>query len=344
MSDVVMVDWLGRGGIAQCAEVWAMELDAAGHGVTIVTRPGRELGEGAVAVAEAPARRGRIASHRAVVRTAVERIRDERPDVVVVHNYVLPPLEAPVHDAARAVGARVVVVIHDHRLHTLRAGTRAGLRTQIRRADAVLTHTRYVADGVTSYSGRRDIEVVPHPAQTGMLRHVPVAPFLPNGPDRWVGHFGVLKRRYKGGDVVEGLARQGLTGWGFLAVGVGAPRDVPGLYAHPGYAPTGALLGAVAATDATLAPYDHATQSGVVVLAHLLGSVPVASAVGGIPEQIDDGVDGILVAPGASRATWRAALARLSDDDLRRRMAAAGTARAWRDHETFVAEIRGLAA
>jgi len=339
-----MVDWLGRGGIAQCTDAWATECGGAGHDVTIVTRPGRELTDGPVAVVEAPGRRGRIGAHRAVVRTAVERIRDERPDVVVVHNYVLPPLEAPVHDAAHAVGARLVVVVHDHRLHTLRAGTRAGLRVQLGRADTVLAHTRYVADGVREYSGRSDVMVVPVPALTGMLRHEPIAPLLPTEPHHWVGHFGVLKRRYKGGGIVEALARRGMAGWGFLAVGVGAPRDVPGLHSRAGYVPAAELLGAVAATDATLAPYDHATQSGVVVLAHLLGSVPVASAVGGIPEQIDDGVDGILIEAGAPRSAWRDALVRLADDDTRKEMALAGATRAWSDHEQFVAGVLELVA
>ncbi len=37
-SSVLMIDWLGRGGIAQCTEAWAIELGGAGHAVTVVTR------------------------------------------------------------------------------------------------------------------------------------------------------------------------------------------------------------------------------------------------------------------------------------------------------------------
>jgi len=344
VTAVLMVDWLGRGGIAQCAEVWAIELGAAGHDVTVVTRPGRELGSGSVPVVAARPRRGRIGAHRAVVRAAADQIRAARPAVVVVHNYVLPPLEAAVYEAARAVGARVVVVVHDHRLHTLRAGTRTGLRAHLRSADVVVAHTRFVAEGIEAYTGRDDVVVAPHPVQVGLLRHERVPPVLPTGIPRWAAHFGVLRRRYKGGDVVEALARAGVPGWGFLAAGAGAPRDVPGLHALPGYLPPGALLGAVAATEVTLAPYAHATQSGAVVLAHVLGSVPVASAVGGIPEQIDGGVDGILVPPGAPRSVWYAALLLLSDDEVRKEMAVAGAARAWRDHEQFVSTVRTLVA
>ncbi len=35
---VVLVDWLGRGGIAQTSEAWVDELDASGHDVCVVTR------------------------------------------------------------------------------------------------------------------------------------------------------------------------------------------------------------------------------------------------------------------------------------------------------------------
>jgi glycosyltransferase involved in cell wall biosynthesis len=339
---VVLVDWLGRGGIAQTSESWAIELRAAGIDTIVVTRPNRELGSGMVKVAPAPARRSRLLAHRAVADEAARRIRARRPDVVVVQNYVAPVLERPVFEAARAVGARVVIVVHDHRLHTMRAGTRAGLRHELRRADVVVAHTCHVAEGVRSYSARNDVRVVPHPVQVGMLRHArePLDAF--DNHRLVAGTFGVLKRAYKGSSIVEALAEQRVDPWTFLAAGTGAPEQAPGITSLPGYAAPGRLTAAVAATDATLAPYTHATQSGVIVLAHVLGSVPVASAVGGIPEQIDDGVDGVLVAPGAPVDAWRDALAGLADDEHRKTMAGAGEARAWRDHEAFVHAIREL--
>jgi glycosyltransferase involved in cell wall biosynthesis len=153
----------------------------------------------------------------------------------------------------------------------------------------------------------------------------------------------VLKRAYKGSSVVETLAESGVAGWSFLAVGVGAPEHAPHLTAIPGYVSPGCLTAAVSATDVTIAPYSHATQSGVVVLAHVLGSVPIASAVGGIPEQIEDGVDGLLIAPGAPIEAWRDAILHLADDDRRKAMAVAGEARAWRDHEAFTRAVVAVA-
>ncbi len=124
------------------------------------------------------------------------------------------------------------------------------------------------------------------------------------------GHFGVLRRGYKGTATVEALAAAPPPGWQFIAAGVGAPRSGTGLRTLDRFLAPGELVGLVGAPTRTLVPYRFATQSAVVVLAHLLGSPPVASAVGGMPEQIDDGVDGLLVSPNAPIEAWRDALGR----------------------------------
>lgn len=124
----VLVDWLGRGGIAQTTEAWARELASNGTDVVVVTREGRELAAAPVPIVTSPARRGRIATHRDLATAAARAIEEHRPGVVVVANYLIPPLELPVYEAARRVGARVVLVIHDHRLHSRLAGTWVGMR------------------------------------------------------------------------------------------------------------------------------------------------------------------------------------------------------------------------
>ncbi|HEX2577520.1 MAG TPA: hypothetical protein VHK88_14300, partial [Aquihabitans sp.] len=96
----LLVDWLGRGGIAQCTESWAIELDAAGIDVVVATRAGRELAATPLPTVTADGR-GRLAAHRHLVAATVEAIRQRRPDTVVVQNFLIPSMEQAVHRAAR---------------------------------------------------------------------------------------------------------------------------------------------------------------------------------------------------------------------------------------------------
>jgi glycosyltransferase involved in cell wall biosynthesis len=344
MSRVLLVDWLGRGGIAHTTGAWADTLTAAGAEVVVATRPGRELDEVAARVVPGPSSRGgRLGAHAALARAAARLIADWRPDLVVVQNFVVAPLERPVQVAATRAGARLVHVIHDHRLHSPLAGTRAGLRFALRAADEVWAHTQFVARAVAAYAGR-PTRVVPLPVPPALVR-APLAPRSPaSTPVRRAVHFGILKRGYKGTDRVLALAKAGVPGWRFHILGVGAPAGAPGLEASPGFVDAADLVAAVSAADATLLPYRLASQSGAVTLAQALGAVPVASAVGGIPEQIHDGVDGLLLPHGADLAAWRAALDRLArDPEATAAMARAGAGRVWEGHHAFQAAVRVLA-
>lgn len=344
MSGIVLVDWLGRGGIAQATACWAAELTRAGREVEVVTRGGRELSGLVPGVTGAGEDRGQLAAHRDVAEAAARSIRAGRPDTVVVQNYVLPVLEQPVYQAAREVGARVVVVVHDHRLHTLLAGNRIGLRRNLAGVDVIAAHSQYVADGVRRLV-RRPVTVLP--------LHLHLVRFAPDGPERPRAqredhsaiHFGVLKRRYKGTGLVAALAGEGVAGWRFTLVGAGAPETLPGAVTVPRFAEAAELMDMVADADAALLPYSKATQSGAVALAQALGTVPVASAVGGIPEQIADGETGRLVAAGAGPKAWREVLHDLAADPAAlRAMGKRARAHALDDHATFTTEVLALTA
>jgi len=93
------------------------------------------------------------------------------------------------------------------------------------------------------------------------------------------------------------------------------------------------LLGAVpreriplllALADAFLLP-SHTEAMPISILEAMRANVPViASPVGGIPEVIEDGVNGILVNPGCVYAIVQAVLRLRRDSDLRRKLADAG--------------------
>ena len=342
---VLLVDWLGRGGIAHTTEAWALELGARNYDVEIVTRPGRELGSGAH-VTEARAARGRLHAHAAVVAAARDRIRKRRPDWVIVQNYLVPALEQRVFRAARVAGSCVAVVVHNDQPHSRVTGTGARLRHNLAQADVLIAHSEFVAERV-SRATKREVVVVPLPLPIGLLAHDRHEPDWISeqvaGRSRWCVLFGTVNRHYKGTAIVEQMAARQRDGWRFAVVGMGAGSYADdNVVALDGYVEPGVLTGVVGASDVTLAPYRHATQSAVVALAHALGSVPIATAVGGIPEQITPDVDGILVPPGSDVNAWVAALEHLADDEVRKDLARAGELRVSAEHDAFVARIMEL--
>lgn len=341
MSGVVLVDWLGRGGIAQATACWAAELDRAGRSVAVVTRGGRELAGMVPGVTGTGEARGQLQAHRAVAQAAAEAIRDQRPATVVVQNYVLPVLERPVYQAAHEVGARLVVVIHDHRLHTPMAGNRVGLRRNLRSADVVATHSRYVAEGVHRLTGG-PVEVLPLPLFLVMFDPEAGTGDRPSTEHQGhtAIHFGILKRRYKGTDLVAALAEQGVAGWNFTLVGAGSPATIRGALTVPRFVGAHELMELVGGADVALLPYSKATQSGAVALSQALGTVPVASAVGGIPEQIVDGETGRLIPASAGPEVWRRVLDDLAADPAALQgMAKQARAHAWEAHDRFISGI-----
>jgi glycosyltransferase involved in cell wall biosynthesis len=80
----------------------------------------------------------------------------------------------------------------------------------------------------------------------------------------------------------------------------------------------------------------------VIVEAFAAGVPVVASRIGGLPEQVDHGVSGLLVEPGDADA-WANALAQLEDDDDSERLGA-GAYAAWQEKFSPDIGLRSLEA
>lgn len=139
--------------------------------------------------------------------------------------------------------------------------------------------------------------------------------------------------------------RLAIVGDGPLAGALRADLDAAGL------ARSVALLGArddatalMCAADVLVLPSWREGLPNVVVEAMHAGCPVVATRVGGLPELVDDGVDGLLV-PSDDDAALADALVRLERDPaLRARLASAARARAARDHgvDAMVAAMRAV--
>lgn len=331
---VVMVDYLGRGGIAQAAWSYAEALRSAGHDVTLVTRADRELPAelpGLVGVRRP--RGGAAAWHAAVLAGAAREISRRCPDVVVVQNYWAPFAEMVLLRVAHRVGAGVVLVVHNDVPHGPGTGMRAGLAHLVRGADVLVAHSQFVADRLGA--GNRPVHVLPLPNLLALAG----TPSLgdPGALLRCL-HFGVLTHGYKGADLVRQLAGEEVGQWSFRLVGVGAGPTSGALSTRDEFVHLDELVAEIAAASVVMLPYQSASQSGAVRTAQSLGRPPVASAVGGIPEQISDGVDGVLVPGGAGPSEWRRALEELSEAGIVR-MGRAARARAKADDAAFAGGI-----
>ncbi|MDP4032963.1 MAG: glycosyltransferase family 4 protein [Pseudorhodobacter sp.] len=102
------------------------------------------------------------------------------------------------------------------------------------------------------------------------------------------------------------------------------------------YVPGDEIGALVQLADVVVFPYRSATASGAVALAQTLRRPIVATAVGGLPEAIDDGVTGTLVPPGDIAALATAIGQMLADPEAARRMADSGyemvtRTRSWED-------------
>jgi glycosyltransferase involved in cell wall biosynthesis len=322
-----------KGGVAAHTTSLAHELSRAGHDVTLVSwsqlypaalYPGEQVVPGGAPDLEPYPRTVRVLSWARPdtwVRTG-RRLRDV--DLVILVHVI--PAVVPAHlavvraaGAGRRGGPRVVVVAHNVLPHEGHPGDRMLVRAILGHADGVVVHSGAQARVATSLGADR-------------VRELDLPPHLPGGPPEprpdYDGPLRLLSlgmvRDYKGVDLVLDALRDipdvRLTIAGELWGQAGArvrelaadPRFDGRVEVQAGYVPADRIAALLARHDAVTLTYRSATASQNVLLAQRHGLPVLATAVGTFPEQVRDGIDGILVPP-ADREALVAALRRLAE-------------------------------
>jgi glycosyltransferase involved in cell wall biosynthesis len=227
------------------------------------------------------------------------------------------PAQAPAYRVMMSAASRVptVSIVHNPVPHESRPGDQWLTRWVIRRLRGAVVHSATSRAELLSMAPHLPVIAVPLPP------NLPLSPqTLPPVPPYRLLHFGFV-RPYKGLEVaieaVEVLIKRGLEVeltvagefWGPVGpwermVDHHGLSDVVSL--RPGYVPDKEVSALLASHHLVVAPYHNATQSAIVPLAHAAGRPVVATRLGGLPEAILEGVNGILAPPGNAVALAQA--------------------------------------
>ena len=209
----------------------------------------------------------------------------------------------------------VVAVAHNPADHGAGVLQRSAARSVLRRCDAVFTHARVLEEELAAFCPGvptasyplppPEIGVMPPRAEARETLDIPA--------DRRVALFLGLIRPYKGVDLLlEAVARQTAGDW--LLVVAGEPwgdlgpalrrrvRDLgieERVRLRLGWVPEPEVPLLLAAADLVVLPYRSGSQSAVAPLALAAGLPVLSTRVGGLPEVVRNGINGLLVAPGS---------------------------------------------
>jgi len=216
-----------------------------------------------------------------------------------------------------------VAVVHNPADHDAGFHQRLAARLVLGRCQALFTHARALEEGLAAvYPGA---PTASHPLPSSDLGALPSADearaALGIPADCRVALFLGLIRPYKGVDIlVEAIARQPAGSDWFLVV-AGEPWGNLGdrlsqqvrrlgisdrVRLELGWVPEPEVPRLLAAADLVVLPYRSGSQSAVAPLALGAGVPVLSTAVGGLPEVVRHGVDGLLVPPGSVAELARA--------------------------------------
>ncbi|NPV06458.1 MAG: glycosyltransferase [Anaerolineae bacterium] len=250
-------------------------------------------------------------------RTVAREVQQFRPDLVVAQWWV--PFWAPsLGSLARLLSrgrTRTVFVCHNVMPHEPRAWDRAAVRWALSAASALVVHSQEEREKAGALGLRPPVEVHPIPTYSALLSELPpqdeARAFLGISEGRVLLFLGLV-RPYKGLRILlAALARafpqrdvrllvagefwEPLEEYRALARELGIAGCVTW---RSGYVPNEELAPYLSACDAVVLPYLSATQSAVAQLAFGAGKPVITTAIGGLPDVVEDGVNGLLVRPG----------------------------------------------
>jgi glycosyltransferase involved in cell wall biosynthesis len=229
---------------------------------------------------------------------------------------VLPwvtPVQAPAYRVmlGAAQPTPAVAIVHNPIPHEQRLFDEVLTRMVLRRLRGAVVHAEASLAALGRIAPGLPAAAIPHPPNLEVA-----ATDLPPAPPYRLLFFGLV-RPYKGLEVtLEALAKLAhrevpveLVVAGEFWEPVETYRrqlDALGLSGRvdlrPGYVPDREVGDLLAASHLVVAPYRHATQSGIVPVAGRAGRAVVATTVGGLAEQVVDGVNGTLAPPSDANA------------------------------------------
>jgi glycosyltransferase involved in cell wall biosynthesis len=261
----------------------------------------------------------------AVLRPILARLEAAPPDVAIVT--MMGYWDVFLVRALHRMGVPVVVVVHDAEVHP---GDRFHLAVRLQRhlvrtSQGVITLSNFVAGQLKrrlSLAGKVHATIPPVVFAFADL-DLPL-PKLPDAPQERPLRLlmaGRLKR-YKGLELLADALKQIDDAPPLNLRVVGAVQDesdvaplaaLPGVEFDLGWKSDRELIAHLDWADATILPYVEASQSGIAPISFKRGRPVIATAVGGLPEQVCHGTTGLIAEP-ASPPSLAAAIKRFAAD------------------------------
>jgi glycosyltransferase involved in cell wall biosynthesis len=259
-------------------------------------------------------------------RAAGRRLRTLSPDILIVpwwHPFFGPSLGLAARAARRRPGEpKRIFLCHNVEPHEASPLDRALASYGLGAADGFLVHAQSEAERLGPRARGRPVRVHPHPTYEVFHERPPSREEARAALDvhgRTILFFGYV-RPYKGlADLLEALRIARPDAWDLLLVTgefYEPRRRYEALFAHPAlrgkvrvtdrYVANEEVAAFFAAADVVALPYRSATGSGIAQVAFGAGTPVIATRTGGLEEVVEDGVSGLLVAPGDPVAMARA--------------------------------------